>query len=63
MQHHDGRRVGGLRADHAVFEFGGADGEEAGGGEGCHQTGFPKCGMSNSLRHPGERRDHTAIYR
>ncbi len=36
MQHHDGRRVRGDGTDHAVFEIGGADGEEAGGGEGCH---------------------------
>ena len=34
VQHHDGRRLLGRRADHAVFEIGGADGEEAGGGEG-----------------------------
>ena len=36
MQHHDGRRALGRRADHAVFEMGGADGEEAGGGKGGH---------------------------
>ena len=29
MQHHDDRRILGRRADHAVFEMGGADGEEA----------------------------------
>ncbi len=31
VQHDDGRRVRGRRADHAVFKLGGADGEEAGG--------------------------------
>ena len=29
VQHHDGRRLLGRWADHAVFEIGGADGEEA----------------------------------
>ena len=34
VQHHDGRRVLGRGTDHAVFEIGGADGEEAGGWRG-----------------------------
>ena len=29
VQHHDGRRLFGRWTDHAVFEIGGADGEEA----------------------------------
>ena len=36
MQHDDGRRVIGRRTDHAVFEIGGADAEEAGGCERGH---------------------------
>ena len=40
MQHDDGRRVRGRGTDHAVFEIGGADVEEAGGGEGGHDVGF-----------------------
>jgi hypothetical protein len=34
MQQDNGRRIIGRGTDHAVFEIGGADGEEAGGGEG-----------------------------
>ena len=33
MQHDDGRRLVRRGPDHAVFEIGRADGEEAGGGE------------------------------
>ena len=40
VQHDDGRRGLGRRTDHAVFEFGGADGEEAGGA--LHDGSFPK---------------------
>ena len=50
MQHHDGRRLLGRRADHAVFEIGGVDAEEAGGGEGGHSL------LSlHKLRHSGTR--------
>src|SRR5882672_8662227 len=44
MQHDNGGRVIRRGADHAVFEIGGADAEEAGGSEGLHDhdVGFPK---------------------
>ncbi len=42
VQHDNGRRVSGRGPDHAVFEIGGADGEEAGGCERLHDVGYPK---------------------
>ena len=49
MQHHNGRRALGRRADHAVFEMRGADGEEARGGKGRHAVSFPKVTPHSSL--------------
>src|SRR5947207_15332846 len=42
MQHDDGRRQIRPRADHAVFELGRADGEEACGCEALHDVPFAK---------------------
>ena len=64
MQHDNGRRSLRRGADHAVFEIGGADAKEAGGGETLHDISFPNvmqmpqpsCGSSGVRRDDSWRR-------